>query len=75
MSVLSIHIFPEFGLSKPPIAFNNVVLPHPEGPTIDVNSPALKSQLILFIAWTFPAWDAYIFFKFSKRISDISNNI
>jgi hypothetical protein len=57
------------------MAFNNVVLPQPEGPTIELNSPALKSKLTPFMAMTSPAWDSYILFKFSKRISDISNNI
>ena len=32
-------IFPELGLSKPPIRFKSVVLPQPEGPTITAISP------------------------------------
>ena len=41
---------PEVYLSKPPTIFNNVVLPHPEGPNIATNSDCLKLRDIPFKA-------------------------
>ena len=45
--------FPLVGLSKPPIQFNNVVFPDPEGPTIAVNSPSEIFKFTLSTALTF----------------------
>lgn len=34
-----IEMFPEVGLCKPPAIVRNVLLPEPEGPIIETNSP------------------------------------
>ena len=41
---------PSSYLSKPPIIFNNVVLPEPEGPRIETNSLSLKDNETSFNA-------------------------
>jgi len=53
-------------LSRPPIIFNVVVLPQPEGPKIETNSFFLKAILIPFRAATLVSATLYsliIFFK------------
>ena len=41
---------PESGFSNPPITFKHVVLPDPEGPNKEKNSPSLISNWIFFNA-------------------------
>ncbi len=47
----SISTAPEEIPSKPAIVRNSVVLPQPEGPSSEKNSPALISALIPRSAW------------------------
>jgi len=64
MTSLSIITFPLVGLSKPPIQFNKVVLPDPEGPTTAVNSPSDIFRSTLLTALTSnPPW-LYILLNF-----------
>jgi len=48
----SIIIFPELAFSKPAINLRTVVLPEPDGPSIEKNSPELTSKSKLATAWT-----------------------
>ena len=50
MLILSIITSPLVGVSSPPIRFNNVVLPQPDGPIIAVNSPFSNSIVTLLTA-------------------------
>lgn len=45
---------PVVGGRKPAIMFSSVLLPQPEGPTIDTNSPAAISRLTSPTAWVVP---------------------
>ena len=38
------QIVPSVGATKPPIRFSVVVLPHPEGPSRQKNSPSLMAR-------------------------------
>ena len=60
MSSLPLKILPLFVFSIPISIFKRVVFPHPDGPSIDKNSPDFTSKLILFKT-VFPS---YIFVKF-----------
>lgn len=50
MSFVPRLIEPSVGGSKPAIRDKSVVLPEPEGPTIDTNSPAAICKLVLWSA-------------------------
>ena len=50
ISLLFCCIVPSDWLSNPAITRRRVVLPHPEGPRIQTNSPSFTSKLILFRA-------------------------
>src|SRR5215470_17271653 len=54
MSFPSSRIFPSVGRSKPAIRRNVVVLPHPEGPSSEKNSPASIETSIPSTAATSP---------------------
>src|SRR6185312_10263321 len=54
MSVPSSRILPSVGCSKPAIIRSVVVLPHPDGPSIEKNSPLGMSTLIPATAATSP---------------------
>jgi hypothetical protein len=43
VEIPSIDIDPKEYLSNPPIMFNKVLFPHPDGPKIDTNSLSLNS--------------------------------
>ena len=47
-SLPSITIVPDVGVSKPPIDRNNVVLPQPDGPSSEKNSPRRMSSDTFF---------------------------
>ena len=59
---------PDVGLSNPPTQFKNVVLPDPDGPTTEVNSPSLNKELTLFTALTSNFPGLYILDKFFVSI-------
>lgn len=46
---------PKLGLSNAPIMFSSVVLPLPDGPTIETNSPFVIEILIFFKTASLPA--------------------
>ena len=48
MSLLFSIISPDVEFSIPISILSNVVFPHPDGPSIDRNSPSFTSKLILF---------------------------
>ncbi len=45
-TVLPMMIWPDVGVSSPEIMLSVVVLPHPDGPTMIMNSPSLISRLM-----------------------------
>jgi hypothetical protein len=47
---------PAFGCSKPAISLRHVVLPDPEGPSSEKNSPSAISKLTPSTALTAPNW-------------------
>src|SRR4051812_40404792 len=50
-------IWPPLAFSKPPRMCRNVLLPQPEGPTIETNSPSSMLSEKLSIAWmALPSW-------------------
>src|SRR5688572_32887429 len=51
----SIQISPESGVSSPAIHLRVVVLPQPEGPSSEKNSPVLTSKLTSCTACTWPS--------------------
>ena len=55
-SLPSTRIRPAFGRSKPATRRSAVVLPHPEGPSMDRNSPSPSEMSIPFSAWKLPNW-------------------
>ena len=63
-----IYTFPDVGLSNPPTQFKNVVLPDPDGPTTEVNSPSSNKELTLFTALTSNFPGLYILDKFFVSI-------
>ena len=63
-----IYTSPDVGLSNPPTQFKNVVLPDPDGPTTEVNSPSLNKELTLFTALTSNFPGLYILDKFFVSI-------
>jgi len=65
-SSLSTKILPLVALSSPAIILNDVVLPHPDGPSNVVKVPASKLQLTLSTATVSLNFFGYIFkFNFS----------
>ena len=54
-SILLMNTFPNVGLSKAPMMFNNVDFPLPEGPITDTNSPFFIVKLMFFKAAYVPA--------------------
>jgi hypothetical protein len=52
ISIPSINRLPEVGYSNPANNLNNVVLPHPEGPKREKNSPSLISNETSSTAFT-----------------------
>ena len=63
-----IYTSPDVGLSNPPTQFKNVVLPDPDGPTTEVNSPSSNKELTLFTALTSNFPGLYILDKFFVSI-------
>ncbi len=49
--VSSSRYLPAVGLSSSPRIDSSVVLPHPDGPAIDTNSPVAICRLMLDSAW------------------------
>ena len=45
------YILPDVTLSRPPIAFNNVVFPHPDGPSKATNPVLSNFKEVLLITW------------------------
>src|ERR671930_704741 len=55
------NILPVVGLSKAPMIFSKVVLPLPEGPTIDTNSALLTVNVIFLSGITLLTEESYTF--------------
>jgi hypothetical protein len=54
MLIFSIYNDPESGISNPANTLRSVVLPHPDGPIIEKNSPSKISKSISLIASQVP---------------------